>query len=196
MTRSVSRTLAITLIAAGLSASFHPAVAPAEAPTPPEAAAPKPAVAAPPAALPLPSPQEARERADLLHGLVSDTLTVVHHAYYREDEGLPIPAVALKEVFGELATRRKVQLRWLVVDAQAMNVDHNPRDDFEKAAVKALLAGEPQHEETASGTYRRVAPISLTSECLKCHLPNRRSTKARTAALLISMPVRSDAPPE
>lgn len=162
----------------------------------------EPPAASPPPAAPavavsrLPSREEARERADLLHGLVSDTLTVVHHAYYREDEGLPIPAVALKDVFGELATRRKVQLRWLVVDAQAMNVDHNPRDEFEKAAVKALLAGEPQHEGTANGTYRRVAPIPLTSECLKCHLPNRRSTKARTAALLISMPVRNDAPAE
>jgi hypothetical protein len=30
----------------------------------------------------------------------------------------------------------------------------------------------------------------LSSECLKCHLPNRTSTKDRAAGLVITMPVR------
>jgi len=140
----------------------------------------------------LPSRSEARERAELLHDVVRDTLRVVHHAYYREDEGLPIPAAALKDVFGEIATRRKVELRWLVVDAQAMNVDHNPRNEFEKAAVKSLLAGEASYEQADRETFRYAAVIPLTSECLKCHLPNRRSTKARKAGLIISMPIQPD----
>lgn len=136
-----------------------------------------------------PTIEEARDRAVLLHDLANETLRAVHDAYYREDEGLPIPAVLLRDVFGELATRRQVEFRWLAVDADAMNVDHKAKTDFEKKAVQALAAGEAVYEETADGVYRHVGGVPLTSECLKCHLPNRRSTRTRHAALMIAIPV-------
>ena len=136
-----------------------------------------------------PTIEEARDRAVLLHDLANETLRAIHDAYYREDEGLPIPAVLLRDVFGELATRRQVEFRWLAVDADAMNVDHKAKTDFEKKAVQALAAGEALHEETADGVYRHVGVVPLTSECLKCHLPNRRSTRTRHAALMIAIPV-------
>ncbi len=150
----------------------------------------------PPRSLPSPSRrrvgstiEEARDRAVLLHDLANETLRAIHDAYYREDEGLPIPAVLLRDVFGELATRRQVEFRWLAVDADAMNVDHKAKTDFEKKAVQALAAGEAVYEETADGVYRHVGGVPLTSECLKCHLPNRRSTRTRHAALMIAIPV-------
>lgn len=141
------------------------------------------------AIVPRPSVDEARERARLLHGTIHDTLQLVHERYYREDEGLVIPAASLKRVFQGLAERNGVELRWLVVDARAMNVDHNPRDDFEKEAVKALVAGKDEHELVADGVYRHVGLITLKSECLKCHLPARSSNKSRAAGLVIAMPV-------
>lgn len=155
---------------------------------------PQPAQAPQEPAGPQPSPrrptvEEARERAVLLHDLANETLRAIHDAYYREDEGLPIPAVLLKDVFGELGTRRQVAFRWLAVDADAMNVDHKPKTDFEKKAVQVLAAGEALHEEVADGVYRHVGVVPLTSECLKCHLPNRRSTRTRHAALVIAFPV-------
>lgn len=142
------------------------------------------------AAAPLPSVVEARERARLLHETIHDTLQIVHAQYYREDEGLILPAATLKTVFRELAERRKVELRWLVVDARAMNVDHNPRDDFEREAVKQFDAGKEEFESSRDGAYRYAGLITLGSECLKCHLPNRTSNKSRKAGLLISMPVQ------
>ena len=36
----------------------------------------------------------------------------------------------------------------------------------------------------------RAAPITLTNHCLKCHVPDRKSTEDRTAGLIISMPVQ------
>ena len=140
---------------------------------------------------PLPTVNEARERARLLHETIHDTLQVVHAQYYREDEGLALPAATLKRVFQELAERRKVEIRWLVVNARAMNVDHNPRDEFEKQAVKALGEGEDEVDIAKAGVYRYAGLITLGSECLKCHLPNRTSNKSRTAGLVISMPVQS-----
>lgn len=137
----------------------------------------------------LPSVDEARGRAKLLHETIRATLKVVHHEYYREDQKLPIPARTLKSVFRDLASNQQVSLRWLAVNAQAMSVGHNPQDDFERNAVQELSAGKPAHELAENGVYRYAGVITLTSECLKCHLPNRTSTKDRAAGLLISMPV-------
>jgi hypothetical protein len=140
----------------------------------------------------LPSVEEARERAELLHDLANELLRAIHQAYYREDEGLPIPALLLRDVFHELGKRHQVEFRWLAVDADAMNVDHRPRTDFEKEAAKALIAGKTTNEETANGVLRHIGIVPLTSECLKCHLPNRRSTKTRAAGLMITIPVRPE----
>ncbi|AMV20751.1 DUF3365 domain-containing protein [Planctomyces sp. SH-PL14] len=136
-----------------------------------------------------PTVEEARDRAVLLHDLANEMLRAIHQAYYREDEGLPIPALLLRDVFQELGTRRQVEFRWLAVDADAMNVDHKAKTDFEKSAVQALAMGELMREETAEGVYRQIGVVPLTSECLKCHLPNRRSTRTRHAALMITIPV-------
>ncbi len=139
----------------------------------------------------VPTAAEARARALVLHETFEAALHAMHHHYYREDEGLPIPGVVMKDVFRELANRRGVQLRWLAVDGQAMNVAHLPQDDFERAAVKALAAGDENYDHAENGTYRYAGMICLTSECLKCHVPNRKSTEERSAGILISMPVKT-----
>lgn len=140
----------------------------------------------------LPSVNEARDRAKLLHDTVHATLQIVHRQYYREDEGLTIPAATLKGVFQELSDRQKIEIRWLAVNAQAMNVDHKPRDEFEMNAVKAILSGKEDYEHAQDGIYRRVGIITLTSDCLKCHLPTRTSTKDRAAGLIIAIPVEKN----
>ena len=141
---------------------------------------------------PLPNLEEARGRARLLHETIHATLQIVHHRYFREDEGIPVPAFTLKSVFAELATQSKVKLRWLAVNAQAMSVDHEPQDEFEREAAKALAAGQEEFELAEQDVYRHAAAITLKSECLKCHLPNRKSTEPRLAGLVISMPIRAD----
>lgn len=146
---------------------------------------------APPADDPpeLPSVKEARVRARLLHETIHATLQIVHHEYYREDEALKIPAATLQRVFRELANRQKVEVRWLAVNAQAMNADHRPRNDFEKLAVEALDSGKDEFDRVEKGVYQFAGAITLTSDCLKCHAPNRTSNKDRTAGLVITMPL-------
>lgn len=140
----------------------------------------------------VPTVEAARGRSRLLHEAMHATLQVVHHEYYREDEGLAIPAATLKTVFKELGKRQKVELRWLVVNAKPMNVDHNPQNDFEKRAVAALASGKQEFEQARDGVYRHAGLIMLTSECLKCHLPRRTSTDPRAAGLVISMPYATE----
>ena len=38
-------------------------------------------------------------------------------------------------------------MRWLAVDGAAMNVDHEPKDAFERAAVKELKSGKKATEK-------------------------------------------------
>jgi hypothetical protein len=141
-------------------------------------------------AAPRPTAAEAQGRAELLHETFHAVLQVVHHQYYREDEGLAIPAATLKKVFGELASRKQVEVRWLAVNAAAMNTDHLPRNDFERKAVEAITAGKDEYVAVERDFLRRAAPITLSSECLKCHAPRRTSTEDRFAGLVISIPIR------
>lgn len=137
-----------------------------------------------------PTVEQARLRAELLHETMHATLQIVHQEYYREDEGLPIPAATLKRVFSEIESAGAVKLRWIAVNAPAMNIDHASDAPFEKRAVRELTSGKKYFESVDEGVYRRAAPITLHAECLKCHLPNRTSTRSRMAGLVISMPVR------
>lgn len=133
--------------------------------------------------------EEARRQAALLHKALHSTLQVVHDRYYRADQGLPIPADTLKDVFADLEQDDDIRLRWLVVEGQAMNVDHKPRTAFENEAVLALKSGKRAYEQTANGIYRRAGAITLGNHCLKCHVPDRKNTKDRTAGLVIAIPV-------
>lgn len=137
-----------------------------------------------------PSVDEARGRAKLLQESITSTLKVIHHEYYREDEKLPIPARTFRKVFQELAEKQHVELRWLAITGAAMNVNHNPKTSFEKAAADAIGAGADEYEATDDGFYRRVGVIPLTSECLKCHAPNRTDVKTRKAGLVIAIPIK------
>lgn len=144
------------------------------------------------AEVPRPSVDQARRQAEVLHTAMHATLQAVHHGYYREDEGLPIPAVLMKDVFQELEKEQQVKLRWLAVEGQAMNSDHKPKDSFEEEAVKALKSGKKEFERMEQGVFRRAASITLTNQCLKCHVPDRKNTKDRTAGLIIAIAVKEE----
>ena len=121
----------------------------------------------------------------MIHG----SLQVMHRDFFREDEGLKIPSRSLDDVFLVLADKHQVKVRWLAVNAEPMNVDHKPQDDFENNAVKALATGKPEFDAVEGETFRFAGLIRLPSQCLKCHVPRRTSNKDRAAAVAITMPL-------
>lgn len=131
--------------------------------------------------------EQARRQAEVLHTAVHATLQAVHHRYYREDEGLPIPAAMLKKVFSDIEKEQQITIRWLAVEGQAMNTDHEAKDDFEKKAVQAIKSGQGSFEFVENQVYRRAGTIVLGNNCLKCHVPDRKSTAERKAGLVISL---------
>ena len=134
---------------------------------------------------------EARRQAELLHAAFHLTLQEIHHEYYRSDQAMTVPAVTMKKIFRELEEQHHLKIRWLAINAQAMNIEHQPQAGFESDAVKAITQGEEQFELVDEGVYHHVRAIALQSECLKCHLPNRTSNKTRLAGLSISIPLSS-----
>ena len=67
---------------------------------------------------------------------------------------------------------------------------HEPDDDFEKAAAKALAAGKEEYEAVERGKFRFVGAIQIRNECLKCHVPNRTSLEDRVGGLAFTIPLK------
>ncbi|EMI19850.1 signal peptide protein [Rhodopirellula maiorica SM1] len=133
---------------------------------------------------------EARSRARLLHETIHGTLQVVHRDFFDEDDAHAIPSASLEDVFHELATHYNIELQWLIIDTDVVNVDHQAEDEFEKSAVKAIAKKQAYYEAVEADRYRFAGAIRLASQCLKCHVKHRTSTEDRTAGLLIAMPIR------
>jgi len=135
---------------------------------------------------------EARARARLLHEMVHGTLQVVHRDFFDEENMHAIPSASLEDVFQEMEETYGVEVAWLNVNTDSVNVDHEPKSPFEKEAATGLAAGKPYVEAVDANRYRFAGSIRLASQCLKCHLKRRTSTADRTAGLLISMPYFED----
>ncbi|WP_146537332.1 c-type heme family protein [Rubripirellula reticaptiva] len=146
----------------------------------------KPAIAAPA------NVDEARDRSKLVHEIFRGTLQVVHRDLFDEDNGFAIPSRSLEDVFSELARSYDVDLKWLIVNADVLNIDHVAETDFEKQAVKVLAKGQPALEQVTENRFHYAGAITLHSQCLKCHVKRRTSNENRTAGLLISMPIAPD----
>lgn len=132
---------------------------------------------------------EARARATLLHETIHGALQVMHRDFFNEEDAGSIPSASLEDVFRELERSHDVKVRWLIVETDIVNVDHQAENEIEKQAIKALKAGKPRFDAVQAERYHFVGAIRLASQCLKCHVRQRTSTEERTAGLSISMPL-------
>lgn len=132
---------------------------------------------------------EARSRALLLHEMVNGTLQIMHRDFFDDDNAHAIPSASLEDVFHEMEKGFDVQLKWLTVNTDIVNFDHQAKTEFEKSAVTSLAAGKPFVELVTSDRYQFAGPIRLGSQCLKCHVKLRTTNEDRTAGLVVTMPI-------
>lgn len=134
---------------------------------------------------------EARLRSRLLHEAIHGSLQVMHRDFFKDGGNrMPIPSESMLDVFSELEETWQVKVRWLAVNAKAMNIRHRPDSAFDERAVKAITGGSEMFEATADGVYHYAGAINLGNQCLKCHVPQRTSLEDRKAAVVISMPLK------
>lgn len=137
------------------------------------------------------SVKEARSRALLMYELINGSLQVMHRDLFDDDNPSAIPSSSLDDVFVEMTKSFGVELRWLTVDADVVNVDHQAKTEFEKKAVGELAKGSRYWESVEEDLYQFAGPIRLASQCLKCHVKNRTNTNPRTSGLVIRMQLRN-----
>jgi hypothetical protein len=136
---------------------------------------------------------EARTRARLLHETIHGALQVMHRDFFGDGgEDLNLPSQSLDDVFLALAETWGIEIEWLGVNA-TKGAGHEPDDDFEKAAAKALAAGKEEYEAVERGKFRYVGAIQIRNECLKCHVPNRTSLEDRVGGLAFTIPLKKAA---
>lgn len=135
---------------------------------------------------------EARERAKLIHNIYAATLDSMHHHFFRRERSV-LPARALEDVFAEIDRQSNIKAGWISVNTKAMSVHHEPKNEFEKNAAKAIAAGKGDFEVVEDGYYRRAGAIPLGSGCVNCHTGffSKTPQTQRFAGLIISVPINN-----
>jgi len=133
---------------------------------------------------------EARERAKLMHNIYAATLDVMHHHFFRRDRSV-LPARAMEDVFAEMDKQSNIKAGWISVNTKAMSIHHEPKNDFEKQAAKAIAAGKGEFELVEDGFFHRASAIPLGSGCVSCHTGffSKTPQTQRFAGLVISVPI-------
>jgi hypothetical protein len=137
-----------------------------------------------------PAVEKARAQAKLMHQMYAATLDVMHHHYFRSDRAV-LPARALEDVFSQMENQTSIKAKWIAVNAKAMSVHHEPVGDFEKQAVKAIVAGKGEFERVEDGVYLRAGAIPLGAGCINCHTGffAKGPNSPRFAGLVIRVPL-------
>jgi Protein of unknown function (DUF3365) len=123
-----------------------------------------------------PSPaslDRARREVRLLDDIYKTAIVLITKHYVEEKSSLAA-GEAFKLLFQSMDEKGWHEVRLIDAAGEPINDDNKPSDDFEREAVKALLAGKSTFEkvETKDGAqYLRVAtPIPLVMEkCTLCH---------------------------
>ena len=133
---------------------------------------------------------EARERAKLMHNIYAATLESMHHHFFKRERSV-LPARALEDVFAEMEKQSSIKAGWISVNTKAMSVHHEPKNDFEKQAARAIAAGKGEYELVENGVYHRAAAIPLGAGCVSCHTGffSKTPQTQRFAGLVISVPI-------
>jgi len=131
--------------------------------------------------------EEARQRVALLDDAYHLLLEEVHHAYPVKS-GRPVAATVIRRLqqrMGELGWPRS---RFLAVNGVLMNLDHLPKDEFERRVVVAMKSGSRHVEQVERGTLRAATFVSLGGSCFSCHWSE--GDMASTAAISWTLPLK------
>lgn len=115
----------------------------------------------------------ARREIKLLDDIYNTAIVLITKHYVEDDSDLPA-GEAFKVLFAGVKEKGWHEVRLLDATGEPLNDDNAPQDDFEKSAIKALLAGKPYYEEQVQKDGKRflraVTPIPIVLEkCTMCH---------------------------
>jgi hypothetical protein len=136
--------------------------------------------------------ERTRQEVKMLDDLFKNAIVLIDGHYVKTPSDLPA-ATAAKALWAALKKDGWYDVRILGLTDVIGDPDDVPRDAFEQAAAKKLLAGETPQEEVVEKDgkrYLRVATgIPVVSEnCVMCHA-NFKGNKGNIGALSYSVPM-------
>jgi hypothetical protein len=136
--------------------------------------------------------ERTRQEVKMLDDLYKTAIVLNNENYVNKPSDFPATASA-KELFAAIKKDGWHEVRVLGLTDAIKNPDNEPRDDFEQAAAKKLIAGQTPDEEVVEKgrkRYLRVAtgiPV-VAEKCIMCHA-NFKGNKGNIGALSYTVPV-------
>jgi hypothetical protein len=117
--------------------------------------------------------RRARREVKLLDDLYKTAIVLVTQHYVNESSDMPA-GEAFKALFAGMREKGWHEVRLLDASGEPINDQNRPQDDFERAAIAALLKGQPYYEQVThkdgKPVLRAATPIPVVMEkCTMCH---------------------------
>ncbi len=116
---------------------------------------------------------QARKTVQMLDDIYKGGIVLITENYVHDEDDLPA-GIAFKKLFEAAAKKGWHEVRLLDATGEPYNFENAPSDSFEKAAIKALLAGKPGYEEVVERDGKRflrsATPVPVVMQkCTMCH---------------------------
>src|SRR5262245_5809076 len=128
-----------------------------------------------------PAVARARKQVQMLDDLYKSTIVMITEHYVDEKSDLAAGS-AFQKIFKTMKDKGYHEVRLLDATGEPFEAKNVAKDDFEKAAIKALKGGQPYYEQVVERDGKRylraVTPIPVVmKKCTLCH-PNYEQAKA------------------
>ncbi len=139
--------------------------------------------------------ERTRDTVKMLDDIYKTTVVLITTHYVNDDDDLPAGTAAIA-LFDAISKKGWHEVRLVDASGEPINESNAAQDDFEKAAIKQLKAGQPWHEqviEKKGKRYLRAAtPIPVVMEkCKMCHDNYNEFKKDEPiGALTYTIPIR------
>jgi hypothetical protein len=95
------------------------------------------------------------------------------HKMYVQDAGTPSAITWAKQVLPQVEAKGWPRAHIFSGTGRPLHPDNEPKDDFERAAVRAFQGGKSAVEAVEGDTLRYASEIRVTDRsCLMCHVRN------------------------
>ncbi|HEX3654792.1 MAG TPA: DUF3365 domain-containing protein [Pirellulales bacterium] len=140
--------------------------------------------------------ERARREVKLLDDIYKTAIVLITKHYVEESSDLPA-GEAFKVLFENMKSKGWHEVRLLDGLGEPLNDENKPQDDFERTAIKQVLAGKEYYEkiDTMDGKrYLRAATVlpMVMDKCVMCH-DNFKGKKV-VGALAYTLPLETNPP--
>ena len=120
-----------------------------------------------------PAVARARREVKMLDDLYKTAVVLITETYVKDESSVSAGEAAQK-IFAAMKKNGWHDARLLDASGRPVNAENKPKDDFERTAIKRILAGDAQYDEVVKeGDKRYLRAVTVipcvNNKCLLCH---------------------------